>query len=138
MLGASGVNMGTRFMATEEAPIHEGIKKALVETGSGGTTLVMRSVKNTERVFKNETAEKVRQIETEFPGEFDKIHEYVKGENYRKSFQETGDVNSSIWSCGEVMSLIDEVLTCEELIEGMVAEAEEALKQGPSFIQSKL
>lgn len=138
MLGASGVNMGTRFMATKEAPIHEGIKKALVETGAGGTTLVMRSVRNTERVFKNDTAMKVRELETEFPGDFSKIHEYVKGENYRKSFQETGDVNSSIWSCGEVMSLIDDCPSCEDLIEGMVKEAEEALKEGPGFIVSKL
>ncbi|GMH80567.1 hypothetical protein TL16_g08600 [Triparma laevis f. inornata] len=138
MLGASGVNMGTRFMATKEAPIHEGIKKALVETGAGGTTLVMRSVRNTERVFKNDTAIKVRELETEFPGDFSKIHEYVKGENYRKSFQETGDVNSSIWSCGEVMSLIDDCPSCEDLIEGMVKEAEEALKEGPGFIVSKL
>jgi len=134
MLGAAGVNMGTRFMATEEAAVHDNIKKALVEGGAGMTTLVMRSVRNTERVYKNETAMKVREIEAEFPGEFEKIHQYVKGENYRVSFQETGDTESSVWSCGEVMSLIDEVLTCQQLIEGMVAEAEEALKGGQDFI----
>ena len=70
----------------------------------------------------------------EFPGEFGKIHEYVKGENYRKSFQETGDTENSIWSCGEVMGLIDDIPTCETLMENMVAEAEEALLTGPSFI----
>ena len=65
MLGASGVNMGTRFMATQEAEIHDNIKNALVEGGPGGTTLVMRSVRNTERVYKNETALKVQEIERE-------------------------------------------------------------------------
>ena len=77
---------------------------------------------------------KVKEIEAEFPGEFEKIHKYVKGENYRKSFQETGDTESSVWSCGEVMSLIDEVLTCEQLIEMMVKEAEEALKSGSELV----
>lgn len=63
MLGASGVNMGTRFMVTKEAEIHENIKKAIIDGGPGGTTLVMRSVRNTERVYKNETAIKVQEIE---------------------------------------------------------------------------
>ena len=134
MMGASGVNMGTRFMATKEAAIHENIKKALVEGGAGETTLVMRSVKNTERVYKNKTAIKVQELEREFPGDFSKIHSYVKGENYRVSFQETGDAESSVWSCGEVMSLIDDVPTCEELIERMVKEAEESLKNGATHI----
>lgn len=67
-LGASGVNMGTRFMATKEAPVHANIKKALVDGGAGSTTLIMRTVKNTERVYKNETALKVQQIESQFPG----------------------------------------------------------------------
>mgnify|MGYP000091098983 FL=1 len=73
-------------------------------------------------------------VQRKYPGEFEKIHEYVKGENYRKSFQETGDVNSSVWSCGEVMSLINDCPSCEDLIEGMVSEAEEALRGGNKFI----
>ena len=78
-LGASGVNMGVRFMATKEAPIHDNIKQALVAGSTGDTTLVMRSVKNTERVYKNAVVEKVLQLENQFPGDFSKIHEYVKG-----------------------------------------------------------
>jgi NADH:quinone reductase (non-electrogenic) len=128
-LGASGVNLGTRFMATREAPIHENIKSALVSGGSGDTTLVMRSVRNTERVFKNPVAMKVREIETEFPGDFSKIHALVKGENYRKSFQETGDTQSSVWSCGTGLALIDDIPSCEELIERMVSEAEGAIRE---------
>jgi len=122
-LGASGVNCGTRFMATVEAPIHANIKKALVEGGVGDTRLVMRSVRNTERVFKNATAEEVASIEAAHPGDFAKIHHLVMGDNYRKSFHETGDTESSVWSCGPVMALIDDVPSCEQLIEGMVAEA---------------
>lgn len=128
-LGASGVNLGTRFIATKEAPVHDNIKNALVSGGSGDTTLVMRSVRNTERVYKNNIALKVQEIEKEHPGDFSKIHEYVKGENYRKSFQETGDTQSSVWSCGTGLSLIDDIPTCQELIERMVYEAELAINE---------
>jgi NAD(P)H-dependent flavin oxidoreductase YrpB (nitropropane dioxygenase family) len=129
-LGASGINMGTRFMATVEAPIHQNIKQALVEGGSGDTTLVMRSVRNSERVYKNKVALEVQDRERQFPGDFSKIHELVKGENYRISFQETGDRDSSVWSCGTGLALIDDIPTCEELIERIVREAEEALREG--------
>ena len=93
--GARGVKTGTRFRATKEAAIHQDIKQALVEGGTGSTTLVMRSVRNSERVYKNRCAEEVLAIEAEHPGDFKKIHHLVSGENYRKSFQETGDAQSS-------------------------------------------
>mmetsp|Transcript_8858 Transcript_8858/g.20655 ORF Transcript_8858/g.20655 Transcript_8858/m.20655 type:complete len:330 (+) Transcript_8858:164-1153(+) len=134
-LGASGVNMGTRFMATHEAEIHDGIKEALVKGGAGSTTLVMRSVRNTERVYKNDITTKVQELEHEFPGDFTKIHPYVKGENYRISFQESGDPDSSVWSCGPVMALIDDVQTCDELITTMVADAESALAEAGSMVK---
>lgn len=102
-MGAQGMNCGTRFMATVEAPIHQNIKEALVRGDERSTTLVMRSVRNTERVYKNSTALKVQEIERAQPGKFEAIHQYVKGENYRKSFQESGDTESSIWSCGQSM-----------------------------------
>ena len=125
------MNMGTRFMATKEAPIHENIKQALVDANENSTTLVMRSMKNTERVFKNKTAEEVIALEKEFPGDFKKIHHLVKGENYRKVFHETGDVNDGVWSAGTVMGLIDSVVTCEELCQSIINEAE-------SIIQDRL
>jgi nitronate monooxygenase len=127
-MGAEGVNMGTRFMATKEAPIHQGIKDALVEAKVTDTTHVMRSVSNTERVYKNATAKKVQEIEAESPGDFGLIYPYVKGENYRKSFQETGDATSSIWSCGQSIGLIKDVPTCKELLETLVAQTEEIIK----------
>ncbi|KAK3279568.1 hypothetical protein CYMTET_12552 [Cymbomonas tetramitiformis] len=123
-LGGQGVNMGTRFMATTECPIVPGIKQALVDGDENSTTLVMRSVKNTERVFKNKVAAEVQAIEKEKPGDFMAIRHLVRGDNYRKSFQETGDAHSSVWSAGTVMGLIDDVPTCKELCERMVQEAE--------------
>ena len=118
------MNMGTRFMATKEAPIHDNVKKALVEGNENSTTLVMRTMKNTERVYKNKAAEEVVALEKEFPGDFKKIHHLVKGDNYRKVFQETGELDDGVWSAGTVMGLIDSVVTCEELCSSIVAEAE--------------
>merc|ERR1712195_428683 len=96
-MGAEGMNMGTAFMATLEAPIHQNIKQALVDANETDTTHIFRSVGNTERLF--------------------------KGELYRKSFQESGDINSSVWSCGQSIGLIDEVLSCKDLIQNIVNEA---------------
>ena len=97
-MGAEGINCGTAFMATEEAPIHANIKKALVDAQEQDTTHIFRTLNNTERVYKNAQAMKVREIEFANPGDFDKIRPYVSGELYRKSFQETGDaeVRSSV------------------------------------------
>ena len=122
-LGADGINMGTRFMATIEAPIHNKIKLALLHGNERDTTHVMSTLKNTERVYKNKTALKVREIEAEFPGKIGKIYPYVRGENYRKSFQETGDIESSVWSCSQVMGLIDDIPTCKQLLDKMVNDA---------------
>jgi len=122
-MGAEGMNMGTAFMATVESPIHAGIKKALVDADERSTTHVFRSLGNTERVFKNAQAMKVREIEAENPGDFGAIWPYVKGELYRQSFQETGDPESSVWSCGQSIGLIDDVITCKELVTGIVDEA---------------
>jgi nitronate monooxygenase len=134
-LGADGVNMGTRFMATKEAPIKDGIKDALVRGDEKSTTLVMQSVGNTERVYRNAVAEEVRAIEKRTPGKIEAIRHLVSGENYRRSFQETGDPNTSVWSAGIVMGLIDDVPTCAELIERMVADAEAIIaKRLPSVV----
>lgn len=127
-MGADGVNMGTRFMATVEAPIHAAVKQALVDGDENSTELVMRSLQNTERVYKNQTSAQVLAIEKEHPGKIDKIYHLVKGDNYRASFQETGDTESSVWSAGTVMGLIDDVPSCEGLIEGMVQEAEAIIR----------
>ena len=127
-MGAEGMNMGTRFMATTEAPIHQNIKQALVDADEHSTTLIMRSMRNTERAFKNKAAMKVIEIEKENPGDFSKIAHIVRGDNYRRAFQETGDIEEGVWSAGTVMGLIDSIVTCQELCDNIVTEAEEVIK----------
>eukprot|EP00483_Globobulimina_turgida_P000786 UN00787 len=90
-LGAEGINMGTRFMATVEAPIHRKIKQALVDGDERSTTHIMQTLRNTERVYKNKQSDIIQKIEKEKSGNIGAIYQYVRGENYRKSFQETGD-----------------------------------------------
>merc|ERR1712187_345682 len=82
-LGAEGMNMGTRFMATKEAPLLPAVKDALVNAKVTDTTHIFRTLGNTERVYKNDVVMQVRKIENEHPGEFGKIQHLVKGENYR-------------------------------------------------------
>jgi len=129
MLGAEGMNMGTRFMATKEAPIHMGIKKALVAGKVNQTTFVMQTLKNKERVYKNEYSMKVREIEKQKPGKIGPIYKYVQGENYRKAFQETGDPDHCVWSVGQSMGLIDDIPTCKELIDNIMAETKQVMRQ---------
>ncbi|EER19460.1 conserved hypothetical protein [Perkinsus marinus ATCC 50983] len=134
-MGAEGMNMGTRFMATTEAPIQPGIKDALVKADEKSTTLVLRTLKNTERVYVNETSRKagspqlVQSIEKEKPGNIEAIRPYIKGDNYKKSFQETGDSTDSVWSCGQIIGLIDGVPSCQELLDTIVSEAEAIIKE---------
>jgi nitronate monooxygenase len=123
-MGAEGVNMGTRFMATKEAPIKQAIKDTMVKAKVTDTTHIFRTLGNTERVYKNKTAHEVRDIEAKNPGDFMAISHLVKGENYRVSFQETGDAESSVWSCGQSIGLIKDIPSCQELMDTMVLEAE--------------
>jgi len=83
-------------------------------------------------------SQKVRDIEQESPGDFSAIHPFVKGELYRRSFQETGDTESSCWSCGIVMGLIDDVPDCKTLLDSIVAEAEDVIRKRMPKVVSKL
>ena len=94
-------------MATTEAPIHDNIKNALVDGDEHGTALIMRSMRNTERVFKNKDVEEVLRIEKEYPGDFSKISHLVSGQGYRRVFQETGELDSGVWSAGTVWYLVN-------------------------------
>jgi len=137
-LGGEGINMGTRFMATKECPIHQNIKQALVDGDERSTTHIFRTMKHTARVYKNKTSLQVQETENQNPGDFSKIAKYVKGALYKESFLETGDTQSSVWSAGIVMGLIEDIPTCKELIERIVAEAEEIISNKlPTFV-SKL
>ena len=128
-MGADGINMGTRFMVTQEAPIHENVKQKMVEATELDTSLIYRTLSNTARVFKNSVAEQVIEVESK-PGatQFDDIQSLVQGAKGRELF-DTGDLDKGIWSAGMIVGLIDDIPTCNELITRIVAEAEEIIKQ---------
>lgn len=121
-LGADGINMGTRFCATREAPIHEAFKQAMVANDERATDLIFRSMRNTARVAKNAVSQKV--IEMERGGaSFDEIRDLVKGSRGREGL-ERGDTDFGIWSAGMVQGLIHDVPSVKQLVERIMAEAE--------------
>ncbi|MFT4863352.1 MAG: NAD(P)H-dependent flavin oxidoreductase YrpB (nitropropane dioxygenase family) [Pseudohongiellaceae bacterium] len=128
-MGADGINMGTRFMVTKEAPIHENVKQRMVEASELDTALIYRSLRNTARVFKNSVAEKVVAIESA-PGEtrFEDIQPLVAGVKGRELFQD-GDLDKGIWSAGMIVGLIDDIPSCDELVARIVSEAEAIISQ---------
>ncbi|WP_101757900.1 nitronate monooxygenase family protein [Oceanicoccus sp. KOV_DT_Chl] len=123
-LGAEGINMGSRFVATQEAPVHENMKQAMVDADERATTLMFRSLRNTCRVFKNSISDEVVNIESR-PGEtdFSELQPLVAGVRGREKCIEGGDIDDGIWTVGMVMGLIDDIPSCEQLIERMVDEA---------------
>jgi nitronate monooxygenase len=123
-LGADGVNMGTRFIATQEAPVHQNVKDALVAASELDTTLIMRPLRNTERVLKNAAVERIQQKEKDLGDniQINDIMDEVAGV-YPKIMSD-GDMDSGAWSCGMVAGLIHDIPTCDALVGGMVKEAE--------------
>jgi len=128
-LGADGINMGTRFIATKEAPVHDNVKKALIAASELDTRLIMRPLKNTERVLTNPAVEKIVEIEREKGASLgiEDIRELVGGV-YPRVMQD-GDMDAGAWSCGMVAGLIHDVPTCKELIDRMMAEADEIIRK---------
>lgn len=128
-MGAEGMNMGTRFIATKEAPVHENVKKAIVAASELDTRLVMRSLRNTERVLNNAAAERVLATERE-RGEdlkFADILDDVAGVYPRVMLE--GEMDIGVWSCGMVAGLIHDVPSCRELIDSIMTEADQLIRQ---------
>jgi NADH:quinone reductase (non-electrogenic) len=128
-LGADGMNMGTRFIATKEAPVHENVKRALVDADELQTRLIMRPLRNTERVLNNAAVQEVLDIERE-RGEslsIEHIRHLVAGTQGKKVLQE-GEMDAGVWSCGMVAGLIHDVPTCKELVDRIMAEAEQIIR----------
>jgi NAD(P)H-dependent flavin oxidoreductase YrpB (nitropropane dioxygenase family) len=127
-LGADGVNMGTRFVATQEAPVHQNVKDAIVKASELDTRLVMRGLRNTERVLKNTAVDKLEIIEREKGHDvtFADVAPYVAGV-YGKVMK-GGEVDAGAWSCGMVAGLIHDIPTCKNLIEGIMNDAEDIIK----------
>jgi len=123
-MGAAGMNMGTRFIATKEAPVHENVKKAIVAGTELDTRLVMRALRNTERVLKNASVDRLLQIERERGSslQISDIHHQVAGVYPRIMIE--GDMDAGAWSCGMVVGLIHDVPSVKELIDRIMVEAE--------------
>ncbi|VTU15550.1 NAD(P)H-dependent flavin oxidoreductase [Variovorax sp. RA8] len=135
-LGAEGVNMGTRFCVTQEAPIHYNIKQALVAASERDTKLMFRTMKNTARVFRNAISEEVVATENRPGGcQFEDIRPLVAGVRGRAAL-EAGEVNGGVISAGQCIGLIDDVPTCAELIERMVRECREHLDRARGYFDS--
>lgn len=133
-LGAEGINMGTRFMCTVEAPIHRNIKDAIVEAQETDTELVLRRWRNTSRLFGNKVAKEAVRVERESrSGKFEDVAPLVSGKRGREVFV-NGDVDYGVWTAGQVIGLIHDVPSCRELVERIEREAEETLERAGSLV----
>ena len=128
-MGADGMNMGTRFIATREAPVHENVKQAIVAASELDTRLVMRGLRNTERVLNNAAVEQIVEIEREKGADIkiEDIMELVSGV-YPVVMTE-GKMDAGAWSCGMVAGLIHDIPTCKELIDRIMDEADEIIRK---------
>jgi NADH:quinone reductase (non-electrogenic) len=122
-LGADGINMGTRFCATREAPIHANVKQAYIDNDERGSFLIFRNFKNTARVGKSEVSEEVVRRLARPDAKFSDVQELVAGTAGRDLLQ-TGDLSKGVFWAGMVQGLIHDIPTCEELISRIVADAE--------------
>jgi NADH:quinone reductase (non-electrogenic) len=135
-LGAEGINMGTRFVCTQEAPVHPTLKKALCEASERDTNLIFRTLNNTARVFKNGISDQVLAIERRPGGcQFEDLRPLVAGARGRAAW-ESGDVDGGVLTAGMVVGLIDDIPTCAQLIERITLEAREHLSRALSWMNA--
>lgn len=115
-LGAEAVNMGTRFMATAESPVHENVKRRIVEAGERDTDLLYRKFRNTARVARNSVSQQIKAIEAEPSSTFDDIRELASGTRGREAVYTGGDPEGGVWTVGQAQGLIHDIPTCAELV----------------------
>lgn len=129
-LGADGINMGTRFLATKEAPVHDNIKQAIVNASELDTALIFRPLRNTARVFKNSVATRVNEIERESGKdlEFEQLRDLVAGVKGKVALTE-GDTEYGIWTSGMVQGLIDSIPSCEELVQTLIRDCQDTISK---------
>jgi NADH:quinone reductase (non-electrogenic) len=123
-LGAEGVNMGTRFMATQECRIHNNVKQAIVDNTERDTILTNRSLKNTSRVARNAISEEVARIQQDTSKTIEDVRELVSGVRGRTNVMQGGDINGGIWSAGQSQGLIHDIPTCAELVKRIMGQTE--------------
>jgi len=136
-LGAEGINMGTRFMCTLEAPIHHNIKESIVKAQETDTKLVLRKWRNTSRLFKNKVSSEAFEIENKpETKEFAAVGPYVSGQRGRQVFL-NGDPDYGVWTAGQVIGLIQDIPSCKDLVSRIESEAIESLSRVSSLIVDK-
>lgn len=127
-LGADGVNMGTRFMATREAPVHENVKRAMVEADERQTDLILRSLRNTSRVFRNAVTGEIRALEAQSGTTFGDLRPLVAGARGRARVFEAGEVEEGgVWTAGMAMGLVNDIPSCADLIERLMTDTRLAI-----------
>jgi nitronate monooxygenase len=119
--------MGTRFMATQEAGIHENVKKKIVENTERDTILTNRTLKNTSRVARNAISEEVVRIQTDSTKTIDDVRELVSGVRGRTNVMKNGDMDGGIWSSGQSQGLIHDIPTCAELVKRIMKQSEDII-----------
>lgn len=127
-LGAEGINMGTRFCATKEAPIHDAIKQFIVSNDERATNLIFRKFHNTGRVAKNSVSDRVVEISSQLDSQFEDIRSYVSGAKGRQAL-ETGDLDAGLIWAGQVQGLIQDIPSCHELLQRIVSDANQIIRE---------
>lgn len=126
-MGAGAINMGTRFMSTVEAPIHENVKQAIVDNDERATDLIYRPFRNTARVARNAVSQEIRSIESQDGATFDDIRHLAAGVRGRENVLRDGDVDGGVWFASMAQGLIHDIPTVQELVDTIVREAEEII-----------
>ena len=128
-LGAEGINMGTRFLATKEAPVHDNVKQAIIDATELDTRLIMRNLTNTERVLKNKAVDELVALEKERGADitFEEVAPFVVAKY--KDIMQNGQMDEGAWSCGMVAGLIHDIPTCQELVDRLMSEANEIISK---------
>mmetsp|Transcript_4903 Transcript_4903/g.10147 ORF Transcript_4903/g.10147 Transcript_4903/m.10147 type:complete len:333 (-) Transcript_4903:78-1076(-) len=137
-MGAVGLTMGTRFMATKEAPIQDSIKQFIADPKNNelSTTLALRTLQNGTRVAKNDVSREILRLEAEGVKDKGELLRLASGKRTKAMLQENGDAQSAMWSCGQSIGLINDIPTCKELVQRLVSEAETRLQAGARIVQS--
>ncbi len=133
-LGADGVNMGTRFMATQEAAIHNNVKQKIVENTERDTILTNRTLRNTSRVARNAVSEEVVKIQQDPTKTIEDVRHLVAGVRGRVNVMQAGDMDGGIWSTGQSQGLIHDIPTCAELVRNIMAQAEAVMQRNARMV----
>jgi nitronate monooxygenase len=134
-LGAAGVNMGTRFICTQEADVHEHVKRRIVEHTERDTVLINRTLHNTSRVAKNAISEEVAAIQADASLGIEAVRDLVSGVRGRAQVLKEGDLDGGIWTAGQSQGLIHDIPTCKDMVRAIMRQAEDVLTRCAAAVE---